>query len=183
MKKSKGGLTVWIDKITPCLIDKETGEELETVAYRIKSRRELKDYNQKTGWHINWTQVPKECEIFALSLKGDTVIQGLVAIRKDFDAGLPYLHWICAAPHNRKTAERGKKYEGVGAHLFAIAVDVSMQWGYGGEFHGFPANLKLHRHYIDTLGAKSIRQLHEYQIYLDEAQAIKLKETYDYEWV
>jgi hypothetical protein len=183
MKKPKGGLTVWIDKFTPCLVDTETGEELETVAYQIKDRKELKGYNKKTGWYINWVMIPKECEIYALAVKGSEAIQGLVAVRDDKEVGLPYLHWVCAAPHNRKTADRGKKYEGVGGHLFAVAADISEQWGYNGEMHGFAANADLCKHYIETFGAEYVGQLHKYQIYINKEQAGIIRETYSYEWI
>mgnify|MGYP006990162738 CR=1 FL=1 len=34
-----------------------------------------------------------------------------------------------------------QKYVGVGGHLFAIAADKSIEWGYEGAIHGFAAKL------------------------------------------
>jgi hypothetical protein len=182
MRKEKGLLTVWIDKITPCLIDTETGEEAETVAFRI-DRRQLKGYNKKTGWYVNWAAMPDECEIYALALKKNQEIQGLIAVVNDSDIGLLYLHWACTAPHNNKQLNRKKRYEGVGGHLFAIAAEKSEEWGYEGNMHGFAASEELELHYIDTLGAKHVGRLHPYQIHIDEEGAKRIRETYKYEWL
>ena len=44
------------------------------------------------------------------------------------------------APHNNKHEFGSQKYVGVGGHLFAIAADKSIEWGYEGAIHGFAAN-------------------------------------------
>ena len=80
-------------------------------------------------------------------------------------------------------AQFGKqKYEGVGGHLFAIAVDKSVQWGYGGAIFGFAANAELVKHYEEAFGAVHIGILHEYQIAIDGEASRKLLEVYSYEW-
>ena len=75
-----------------------------------------------------------------------------------------------------------QKYEGVGGHLFAIAVDKSIQWGYNGVLHGFARNRELVNHYVQTFGAVYLGRLHEYQIAVFEQEARKLLGVYTYEW-
>ncbi|MBO4474298.1 MAG: hypothetical protein J5750_05220 [Clostridiales bacterium] len=55
-----GCLDIWIDEIVPCLRDTETGEIKDTVVFKIQSRSYLKDFTKEGGWHINWSQVPKD---------------------------------------------------------------------------------------------------------------------------
>ena len=90
-----------------------------------------------------------------MALKDYNTIQGLVGINNDKDSHAVYLHWACTAPHNNKHEYGSQKYVGVGGHLFAIAADKSIEWGYEGAVHGFAAN---------------------------EEQAKKLLEVYRYEW-
>lgn len=177
-----GCVDVWIDKIVPCLLNTETGQIEETVVFRIESRAYLKKFQQKNGWHINWNHVPEDVEVYALALKETNEIQGLVAIRNDRSARAVYLHWICTAPQNNVYEYGEQKYIGVGGHLFAIAADKSLQWGYGGVMHGFALDRKLLNHYIETFHAEYLGILHQYQFLINEEEARKLLEVYQYEW-
>lgn len=71
---------------------------------------------------------------------------------------------------------------GVGGHLFPIAVDKSIQWGYEGVVHGFAANEELLKHYTDKFNAEYLGMLHQYQFFINEVEAGKLLEVYHYEW-
>lgn len=93
-----------------------------------------------------------------------------------------YLHWACTAPQNNKHDFGKQKYTGVGGHLFAIAADKSIQWGYAGAMHGFAANKELLEHYIKTFNAEFLGMLHDYQFFVNEIEAKKLLEVYNYEW-
>ena len=105
-----------------------------------------------------------------------------MAIKNDIDANAAYIHWACAAPHNDVYGNGLKKYKGVGGHLFAIAVDKSLQWGHEGVVHGFAANQKLLDHYIKTFQAQYLGMLHQFQFLIDEEAAKILLEVYHYEW-
>ena len=139
----EGCIDIWIDEIVPCLRDTETGETKETVVFKIESRKYLKQFQKNNGWHINWNEIPKDVEIYALALKDTNEIQGLIGIRDDISANAVYLHWACTAPHNNKHEYGKQKYIGVGGHLFAIAADKSIQWEHDGAMHGFAANKDL----------------------------------------
>lgn len=178
----QGCLDIWIDEIVPCLKDNETGEELDTVVFKIESRSYLKQFNEGNGWRINWIEIPKDVEVFALSLKSNMEIQGLIGIRNDKDAHAVYLHWACTAPHNNKYDFGTQKYSGVGGHLFAIAADKSIEWGYEGAMHGFAADQELLEHYINVFDAEYLGMQHRYQFFIDEDKAKKLLEVYNYEW-
>ena len=177
-----GGVGIWLDEIVPCLKDTETGEIKETVVFRIESRSFLKKFNEKNGWGIDWIEVPNDVDVFALALKENNEIQGLVGVRNDNGPKAAYLHWACTAPHNNKRLYGTQRYSGVGGHLFAVAVDKSIQWGYDGVIFGFALNNELLNHYIGVLGCSHIGALHPYHFILGPIAAKKLLETYTYEW-
>lgn len=177
-----GCIDIWIDEIVPCLKDTVTGELKETVVFKIESRKYLNQFQERNGWHINWNRIPKEVEVYALALKDTNEIQGIIGVRNDKDSNAAYLHWACTAPHNNKYDFGTQKYTGVGGHLFAIAADKSIEWGYAGAMHGFAANQKLLEHYIDMFHAEYLGMLHQYQFFIDEVQAQNLLEVYHYEW-
>ena len=178
----QGCLDIWIYGIVPCLKDTETGEIKETVVFKIESRSYLKKFTKKGGWHINWNEVPNDVEVYALALHDTNEIQGLVGVRNDVDAKAGFIHWACTAPWNNKHDFGKQKYEGVGGHLFAIAVDKSLQWGYDGTVHGFAANMELVKHYVEVFNAIHLGRLHIYQIAIPATYARHLLEVYTYEW-
>lgn len=177
-----GCLDIWIDGIVPCLKDTETAEIKETVVFKIQSRSYLKDFKKKDGWHINWSELPRDIEVYALATRENNEIQGLIGVKNDKDSRAAYIHWACTAPRNNKHDFGFQKYEGVGGHLFAIAAEKSMEWGYGGAIHGFAANRELEEHYIKVFGAEHLGMLHDYQIFIDEEAAKRIREVYNYEW-
>ena len=178
----QGCLDVWIDELVPCLKDTTTGEVKNTVVFRIESRTYLRKFNQRTGWAINWSKVPKDVEVYALALQDTNEIQGLVGIKDDVNANAAYIHWAVTAPQNNKHDFGCQKYSGVGGHLFAIAVEKSLQWGHGGVVHGFARNMELVDHYVQKFGAFHLGRQHIYQIVIFEQEAKKLLEEYTYEW-
>lgn len=177
-----GCVNIWIDDIVPCLKDTTTEEIKETVVFKIESRSYLKKFKEENGWGINWIDIPQEIEVYALALKDDNTVQGLVAIKNDVESQASYLHWACTAPHNNKYKYGKQKYIGVGGHLFAIAADKSKEWGYEGVLHGFAANEELLEHYINVFQAEYLGMLHQYQFFIDEKKAKRLMEVYHYEW-
>lgn len=177
-----GCLDIWIDEVVPCLKDTETDEICETVVFRIESRAYLKLFQRANGWHINWNELNDDIEVYALATKKDNEIQGLIAIRDDIESNAVFMHWACTAPQNNHHEFGKQKYSGVGAHLFAIAADKSIQWGHDGACHGFAANRELLEHYVEKFGAEPLCLLHEYQIFINEIQARNLLGVYDYEW-
>lgn len=69
-------ICVEIDELTPCLIDNETGDIVETEVIRIKRKSFLAKYNKSTGWYENWSDLARENEIYAVVVKGTVSIQG-----------------------------------------------------------------------------------------------------------
>ena len=177
-----GCIDILIDEIVPCLKNMATGELKETVVFKIQSRAYLKKFRIDNGWHINWNEIPDDVEVYALAIKDDNEVQGLVAVRNDRKSNAAYLHWVCVAPHNNELDCGTKKYSGVGGHLFAVAVDKSLEWGYAGAVHGFAANEDLLKHYIKMFVAEYLGMLHQYQFFIGEEEAQKLLEVYHYEW-
>ena len=182
MNVEYGTIDIIIDDLTSCIKDNETDEIKETVVFKIETKKFLEKYNNKNGWYINWKEIPTEVEVYALALKDDNSIQGLVGVKDDKDADAAYIHWAVVAPHNNKKLVNKPKYIGVGAHLFAIAIDKSYDWGHNGVVYGFAANEKLLKHYIEKLNAIYLGVLHKFQFAIMEDEAKKIKEIYDYEW-
>lgn len=178
----QGCINIWIGEIVPCLKDTVTGEMKETVVFKIESRSYLKQYTEQNGWQINWIELPADVEVYELALKDTKEIQGLVAVKNDVNSRAAFLHWACTAPQNNKHDFGKQKYSGVGGHLFAIAADKSVQWGYEGAMHGFALNKELLEHYIETFNAEFLGMLHDYQFFINEINAKKLLEVYNYEW-
>ena len=101
---------VLIDKITNCLIDTRTGEEVET-EYRVRETPiRPKDYKE---WKFNWGITEKNgYHIYELFLKGDDTVQGRISLK--IDGGVADVEIVETAPHNY-----GHKgiYAGVGAFV------------------------------------------------------------------
>lgn len=180
---SGGYVNVWIDEVVPCLRDTLSGELKDTVVFRVETRTFLNQFNTATGWYVNWAKIPRDVEVYALTLKDNiSEIQGLIGLKKDDDAKAAYIHWACTAPQNNKYATGEQKFTGVGGHLFALACEKSIEWGYDGAVYGFAANKKLLLHYVEKLHAEALCMLHEYQFLVDEVHARELLEVYNYEW-
>lgn len=173
-------ITVWIDELTNCLKDASNGEIVQTEVIQIKRASFLRKYNKKTGWFTNWEELLSKHEIYALVIQGTVDIQGLVALAKDTDMQAVYVAWMCASPENQYVKE--KRYLGVGGHLFAIAAQKSVEYGFEGYLYGFAANKELLEHYSKVFHAEHIGILHPYHFVVDEVHAKSIMEVYDYEW-
>jgi len=87
-----------IDKLTPCLIDTSTGKILPTI-FSIASSDEIIGLSAK-GWDFDWnTDELVKTNIYKLLIKGDTILQGLIAM--EVFRGAVYVHLLESAPHNR----------------------------------------------------------------------------------
>lgn len=70
-------ITFEIDELVPCLKSEETGEIIETEVIKIVRKSVLSKYNKRTGWYVNWAELSKEAEIYALVIKGSFDVQGI----------------------------------------------------------------------------------------------------------
>lgn len=175
-------ICIKIDQLTPCLKDQSTGEVVETEVIRIRRKSFLSKFTKKNGWYVDWTGLLEQNEIYALVIKGTVDIQGLVAIENKSDYGAVYIAWAVSAPQNNPELTNVKKYDGVGGHLLAIAIDKSEQYGYNGDVTGFCRSEDILQHFVNEHGAIALRMLHEYQIGIFDDAAKHIREVYDYEW-
>lgn len=175
-------INVQIDELTPCLTDNDTGEIVETEVIRIRRKTFLSKYNKKSGWYASWSKLADKNEIYALVISGTVDIQGMVALHRDDDQKAVFIDWMVAAPHNNKLLTEIPKYTGVGGHLFAIASDKSLEYGFGGAITGNAANIDLVYHYCEAFGAVHLSMLHPYQIFIDEQASERIRDAYDYDW-
>ena len=171
-----------IDGLTPCLKSTKTGDIVETEVIRVKRKSFLAKFNERTGWYVDWSKFDKETEIYALVIKGTVDIQGLIALTDDIQSNAVYINWACTSPENNIWRNGSKLYDGVGGHLFAIAINISMQRGHDGCVHAIAMDKDILQHYIDTFGAMVIGILHPFHFTIEEESAKKIMEIYKYEW-
>ena len=163
-----------IDGLTNCLVNRTTGEECDT-QYRLISKTITKADAEKLkaeGWLFDWS-IPHSngYEIYELLIKGSDECQGLIALKHIRDQLYTHVDVVESAPKNRG---KNGKYQGVGAHLFAIACKLS--WDVGNEgFVQFKAKTDLVEHYRETLKAKNIDAQ---TMYIDSHAALNLIKTY-----
>ena len=156
-----------IDKITDCLIDTRTGKKVETEYRMRRTPIRLKDYK---GWKFNWGITEKNgYHIYELFLKDDDVVQGRISVK--IDGGIADVDIVETAPHNYSHIGR---YEGVGAHLFAIACQISFDAGCGGVV-AFTSKSSLVEYYKEKLNAVILR---DRRMYIDEEAARILLDKY-----
>ena len=158
---------ILIDRITDCLIDTRTGEEVET-EYRMREASiRPRDYR---GWKFNWSITEKNgYDIYELFVKDDDTVQGRISVK--VDGGVADVDIAETAPHNY--THKGI-YSGVGAHLFAIACQVSLDAGYDG-FVTFTSKSSLVEYYKEKLNAVVFRGR---RMYIDEEAARILLDKY-----
>ena len=169
-------LDIIIDTLTPCLVEVSTGAVLQTT-FSLASPVEI--YNlQAKGWNFNWASRDlARCNIYKLQLKDDDVIQGLIAT--EFFRGAVYINLAESAPHNQPPS---KKYDGVGGHLFAIAIKLSMAVDCGGYVFFDAKNTELAEHYTEKFGANLLgSRINEYRMEIDVDAAQRLIEKYTLE--
>lgn len=168
------GLSIEIDKFTPCLVERETGAIVNT-KYSIAETSELKSL-RKQGWNFNWSATDlQDSIVYKLTLQDSETIQGLVAITDFPRDKAVYIKLAESAPHNIGDK---KIYEGVGGHLFAIAANESMNKGYNGFLFLDAKNVELVEYYHKKFGASLLGMPHPYRMFIDEANASKLLERY-----
>lgn len=139
---------VLIDGITDCLIDTETGEEVATEYQLRETPIRPKDYR---GWKFNWSITERNgYDIYELFLKDDDVVQGRISVK--VDGGVADVEIVETAPYNY--GHQGS-YVGVGAHLFAIACQVSLDAGCDGVV-AFTSKSDLVEYYMEKLKAVEI---------------------------
>lgn len=139
-----------IDKLTNCLIDLKTGEEVKTDIKEL-SRKDLQSISKRAGWLFDW-KIPfgnNSIQVYKLLVKKSIhTIQGLIALERQNT--VLQIHLAESAPWNRSKSQ--KTYEGVGGHLFAFACLKSLEYGFKGEV-AFTAKTALIQYYIKELGA------------------------------
>ncbi len=165
-------MNILIDKFTPCLEDTRSGKLVPTV-YAPATKEELSSLK---GWKFNWLDDSlKSSEIYKLTIESFDEIQGLAALTDFPKSYAIYFNLAESAPHN---TGKNKHYSGVGGHLFAIAVQKSVERGYGGYVFMDAKNTELAEHYKKTLGASLLGRPHPYRMVINEESAMKLLKIY-----
>ena len=155
-------IEIQIDKLTPCLMERANGRIFDTQINKITpAKRNYAD------WKFDWSIPLKNgYDIYALKIKNDKQIQGMIAIAVENNNKAVYVNLAETAPHNYG---RNGKYDGVGGHLFAFACKIAYEQGY--DYIYFDAKTELIEYYKDKLGAmqlgKSQRMIIEGKNFID----------------
>ncbi|AEB15536.1 hypothetical protein [Treponema succinifaciens] len=167
-------IDIEIDGLTNCLVERATGQEKDT-QYRLISKTITKAEAENlkiAGWLFDWS-IPHSngYEVYELLLKDTNERQGLIALKHIRNQLYTHVDVVESSPSNR--GSHGI-YQGVGAHLFAIACKLS--WDVGNEgFVQFKAKTNLVEHYRETLNAQNID---DQNMFIDSYSAINLIKKY-----
>lgn len=139
---------IQIDKLTDCLIERETGRILDT---NYEERIEPIQKKQFFKWKFDWSKTQDNgYTIYELFINGSNVVQGRISLK--IDGGVADVDIVETAPHNYG---HNGKYIGVGGHLFAIACQISIEAGCDGVV-AFNSKTDLVDYYKKELGAVEI---------------------------
>lgn len=157
MKKFE--IDIYIDEITPCLLDSKNMVYVDTEYEKIPkiSTKTAADMIKLEKWKFDWSDpLLNDCDIYALHTDGSKATQGLIACReiKSQKGAEGYIEVVLVESNPKNVGEEGR-YKGVGAHLFAIASKLSMELGYEGYVY-FVSKTDLVEHYEETLHATLI---------------------------
>lgn len=141
-------IDILIDELTDCLIDRRTGDIVDTEYSECIEPIRKKDYS---GWKFDWSKTTLNgYTIYELFLKDDDIVQGRISLK--IDGGVADVDIVETAPHN---FGRNGKYIGVGGHLFAIACQCSLEAGRDGVV-AFTSKSDLVEYYKKELNAVEI---------------------------
>jgi len=158
---------IQIDRLTDCLVDRETGNVVGT---KYVERTTTITKKECRGWKFDWSTTQKNgYTVYELFVEGDDTVQGRISLT--IVGGVAEVDIVESAPHNY--GHTGK-YEGIGGHLFAIACQISMEAGCDG-FVAFTAKTNLVDYYKRTLKAQIIKGN---RMYLDDEAANILIDKY-----
>jgi hypothetical protein len=139
---------ILIDKLTDCLIERESDTVVET---EFRERLFPITKTEFQGWKFDWSKTEEQGYlIYELFIKGDEEVQGRISLR--IDGGVADVDIVETAPHNY--GHTGK-YIGVGGHLFAIACQCSLEAGCDGVV-AFTSKSDLVEYYKRELNAIEI---------------------------
>ena len=160
-------IDIIIDKLTDCLVLRETNAFVKTEYMKLDTSIPKKAYSK---WKFKWNETQKNgYDIYELFVVGDPDVQGRISLK--IDGGVADVDIVESNPYN--IGKQGK-YIGVGGHLFAIACKISMDNNCDG-FVAFTAKTNLIQHYTEMLGAKLISGQ---RMYIDDIAAKKLIDRY-----
>ena len=139
---------IQIDKLTDCLIERESGNIVDTEYMERTTAIKKKDF---AGWKFDWSTTQKNgYTVYELFVENDDTVQGRISFK--IDGGVADIDIVESAPHNYG---HNGKYIGVGGHLFAIACQISLEAGCDGVV-AFTSKSDLVEYYKKELKAVEV---------------------------
>lgn len=133
-------INIIIDGLTDCLIERISGKEIKTVVEKLTENIEEKE------WLFDWNREP---QVFALKVKNDEKIQGLISLRITSNEVE-----IKLIESNKENIGKSGRYEGVGGNLIAFACKMAKDKGL--DYIYFTSKTNLKTHYKEKIGAKEV---------------------------
>ena len=139
---------IQIYKLTDCLIERESGNIVNTEYMECTTAIKKKDF---AGWKFDWSTTQKNgYTVYELFVENDDTVQGRISFK--IDGGVADIDIVESAPHNYG---HNGKYIGVGGHLFAIACQISLESGCDGVV-AFTSKSDLVEYYKKELKAVEV---------------------------
>ena len=139
---------IQIDELTDCLIERESGNIVDTEYTERITAIKKKEF---AGWKFDWSKTQKNgYTVYELFVEDDDIVQGRISFK--IDGGIADIDIVESAPHNYG---HNGKYIGVGGHLFAIACQCSLEAGCDGVV-AFTSKTDLVEYYKRELKAVEI---------------------------
>ena len=160
-------------------------ETLDTKVPVIVTPARPKDFEQTASWQTNWTSktasdMPNKV---ALRRSDNNELLGLMSYDLNEKGLAVEIIYIESAEHSNANLlkERGgrKKYVGIAKALFAYAIKVSMDAGFGGVLYFRAKTSQLREYYIKTFGAVPLGQYDPFRLIIWEDAAEDIISNYE----
>lgn len=140
-----GKIDVEIDEFTECIVERTTGKVFDTKTHEA-TLSDIK--SSKDSFVFDWSTLPNNAVVEALTIAGDREVQGLVAYTHKPSENTLYMNLVETSKNNQG-AER--MYRGVGANLVARVCKQAKDLGY--DYIYFDSKTDKVGYYEKKLGA------------------------------
>lgn len=125
---------------------------------------------EREGWQTSWLSdfIGQDAlDKYALKIAETGELVGLGAYRNMPDSMLVFVEYIESAPVCNPTLTGKRKYTGIGAVLLAFAIQLSIDYGYGGTICLKAKTTTIREHYIKAFGAIPFSRYDPYLLFID----------------
>ena len=132
---------------------------------------------ERESWQTSWLSdfIRQDAlEKYALTIAATDELVGLGAYRNMPESMLVFVEYIESSPVCNPTLTGKRKYTGIGASLLAFAIQLSVDYGYGGTICLKAKTTAIREHYIKAFGAIPFSRYDPYLLLIDGNAAKEL---------